>query len=184
MLTCTSFYFECCQILWEQNLFFLLSRYCSNKISSNETLICFLWHFIGTGRNSLKRIWTRWHLSVHKPGQKAFYQHVNSELLSFATHAYRTPSLLNLTVVCSNINIKINFIFYSLLNKICTVKLLTCSYFSMYKFSLKYVFVSNVFTFMQKQKYFHPSRGSLGNETCCYIYTCTVSNIFFFLCVQ
>lgn len=48
---------------------------------------------------------------MHESGQKAFYQHVNSELLSFATHADRTPSLLNLTVVCSNRNIKINFIF-------------------------------------------------------------------------
>lgn len=37
MLTCTSFYFECCQTLCEQNVFFS-SRSCSNKINSNGTI--------------------------------------------------------------------------------------------------------------------------------------------------
>lgn len=37
MLTCTSFYFECCQTLCEQ-IFFFPSRYCSNKINSNGTI--------------------------------------------------------------------------------------------------------------------------------------------------
>lgn len=35
--------------------FFLLSRYCYNKISSNEMLICCLWYFIGAGGNDFNR---------------------------------------------------------------------------------------------------------------------------------
>lgn len=44
ILLCTSFYFECCQTLCEQNAFFFffsLPRYCSNKVNSNEKQICF-----------------------------------------------------------------------------------------------------------------------------------------------
>lgn len=67
--------------LCEQNAFFflLLSRYCSNKISSNETSICFLWHFIGA--EDLKRwcnqmipVWVAFGLTVCLIKSKISYQ--------------------------------------------------------------------------------------------------------------
>lgn len=144
MLMCTSFYFECCHFVNKMLFFFLLlSRYCSNKISSNETSICFLWHFIGA--EDLKRwcnqmipVWVAFGLIVWLIKSKISYQiqSTNSRSNCFyiicvncdkntnlstsmwihdfeTTHTDCTPSLLNLTVVHNNINIKINFIFFT-----------------------------------------------------------------------
>lgn len=116
--------------------FLLLSRYCSNKISSNETSICFLWHFISAEDlkrwcNQMITVWVAFGLIVQNQIQptnsrsNCFYIicvncDKNTKLSTSmwihhfeTTHTDRTPSLLNLTVVHNNINIKINFIFFT-----------------------------------------------------------------------